>query len=201
MNVDIRAEVHCIDGAAGRCTRVVVNPTTLQMNNLVVKEDEYPLAERLVPLKYVISTDANGIKLDRTRLQFALMEEFMVLDHVQVDVPDYHESAEAVFMGEQIPAKAVTTAILRENIPAGELAIDSNTRVEAIDGWVGQVDELEVEQETGQITSLVMRTGHLWEPKGVAIPAALIDRLGKEAAFVKLHRLDIEALAVVPVGK
>ncbi len=201
MNIDIRAEVLCTDGLAGCCSRVIVNPTGLRVTHLVVRESEDQHTERLVPLDRVIRTNTAGIKLDCTRRELTCMDEFIEITHMRVNVPDYQDSAEILLLGYEIPEKTVTVEMAEENIPPQELAIDSNARVEATDGKVGQVDELEVEPENGRITSLVMREGHLWGQKAIAIPVAQIDRLEDDAAFLKLDKQGIEALPEVPVGK
>ena len=201
MNIDLRAEVLCTDGRAGGCTRVIVNPTALRLTHLVIQESEAPHSERLVPLDRVIRTNTAGIKLDCTRRELSLMDEFVELTHMSVKLPDYPNSAQLLLVGEEIPEQTVTVMQAEENIPPDEVAIDSHTRVKATDGQVGQVDELEVEPESGRIAWLVMREGHLWGQKGVAIPAAEIERVESQAVYLKLNKHEIGELPVVPVGQ
>ncbi len=201
MNIDILAHVFCTDGLAGCCTRVIVDPTTLRVTHLAVWEIRDPHTERLVPIDDVISTGADGIKLDCTRRKLTLMDEFVELTHLRVKVLDYRDYVVGLLMGGKIPKETVTAVGVEENIPPDELVMDSNTRVEGTDGRMGQVDGLEVEPASGRITSLVMREGHLWGQKATVIPAAQIERAECQAVYVKLDRQDIEALPVIPVGR
>ena len=50
MDIPINAEVRCADGPCGRSTYVVIDPASRQITHVVVKEDGFPFAERLVPL-------------------------------------------------------------------------------------------------------------------------------------------------------
>ncbi len=201
MKIEIRKGVFCTDGIAGFCTQVIVNPTTLQMTHLVVQEGEPPHAERLVPLSCITSTDDHGVNLDCTRRELGLMDPLVEQTHIQVEVPDYRGSAEAFLVGNQIFHETTTMVMAEENIPPDEITVDSYTWVEATDGQVGYVDQLEVEPESGHITALVMRAGPPWEEKRLVIPAAQIDHLETEAVFLKLDKHDVETLPVVPVSQ
>ncbi len=94
MKINIGKQVFGTDGITGFSTRVIMNPTTLQMTHLVVQEGEPPHAERLVPLNNIISTDDHGINLDCTRRELGLMDPLVEQTHIQVEVPDYRGSAE-----------------------------------------------------------------------------------------------------------
>ncbi len=104
-------------------------------------------------------------------------------------------------MGDQIFHETATMVMAEENIPPDEIAVDSYTWVEATDGQVGYVDQLEVEPASGYITALFIRSGHPWEEKRIVIPAAQIDHLDKEAVFLKLDKHGLETRPVVPIGK
>ncbi len=201
MNIDIQAKVMCTDGTAGSCTGVIVNPAALRLTHILVQESEEPATERLVPLDSISSTDAEGIKLGCTRGALTILDKAVVLTHVRVRFPDYANSIGPALKGEPIPE--VTRMVLEPqvNIPPDEMAIDSNTRVEATDGKVGQVEGLEAEPRGGRLIALVVREGPPWDQKCVAIPAAEIDLVESQVVYLKLGKRDVGAMPVVPVGK
>ena len=88
-----------------------------------------------------------------------------------------------------------------QQIPPGELAVRRGTRVEATDGFVGKVDELVVNPENGHITHLVMREGHLWGKKDVAIPLSAIGDTHEDTVVLKLDKRQIESLPTFPVNR
>jgi hypothetical protein len=58
-----------------------------------------------------------------------------------------------------------------------------------------------VNPENEHITHLVMREGHLWGQKDIAIPVSEIDRAGASAVHLKLSKNDIEALPAIAVRR
>jgi hypothetical protein len=63
------------------------------------------------------------------------------------------------------------------------------------------VDEFLVDSETGHITHLVLREGHLWGKKDVAIPVSGVDHITEDTVYLKLDRHTIESLPAVPVRR
>jgi hypothetical protein len=63
------------------------------------------------------------------------------------------------------------------------------------------VDELVVDPDGEKITHLMMRTGHLWGKKDVAIPVSAIDSVDSEAVYLKIEKEDVGALPSVPVKR
>lgn len=86
-------------------------------------------------------------------------------------------------------------------VPPGELAVRRGARVEATDGRVGWVDEFVVDPDSGHITHLTMRKGHLWGDEEVSIPVSEIGRIAEDVVYLKLGKRQIEALPVVQVRR
>ena len=99
------------------------------------------------------------------------------------------------------PERTVNVPVEELQIPPGELAVRRGTRVEATDGFVGKVDEFLVNPETGHITHLVMREGHLWGQKDVTIPLSAMAESREGTVFLKLTKQQIESLPTVPVHR
>jgi sporulation protein YlmC with PRC-barrel domain len=89
----------------------------------------------------------------------------------------------------------------KKQIPTGELAIHRGIHVEAMDGYVGNVDEFVINPKTDRITHLVMREGHLWGKKDVIIPLSAMDRTHEDTVFLKLDKHQIEALPTFPLER
>ncbi len=201
MKINVLAQVRCADGPAGFCSHIIVNSHELRVTHLVIQANLDSETKKLAPLGSISRTDGDGIKLDCTRNELSLLDDFVKETRMPVEVPDYRDSATALLVGDQIPTNTVMAVLTEQNISPDELALDSTIRVEATDGLVGLMDGLEVEPESGRITWLVMRKGHPESQINIAIPAAEIDYLESKAAFLKLDKYGIAALPVVPVGK
>lgn len=94
-----------------------------------------------------------------------------------------------------------TVTVKHKSVPEGELSIRRGARVEASDGTVGQVDEFLVRPGTDEVTHLILREGHLWGQKEVAIPISRIDRYRDGAVFLTLSRQEIAELPAIAMRR
>jgi sporulation protein YlmC with PRC-barrel domain len=66
--------------------------------------------------------------------------------------------------------------------------------VEALDGSVGQVGELLMDPQSGQVTHFLLMKGHGWGKKEVAIQVYYIDRIEEEIIHLKIDKEKIGQL-------
>jgi sporulation protein YlmC with PRC-barrel domain len=126
------------------------------------------------------------------------MREFIRTEFVRAEVPDFEDYAPYMLHAYVVPRWIATK---HESIPRGELGIRRGARVRTTDGKVGRVDEFVVEPESGDITHLVMRDGHLWEQEEVTIPVSAIERIEANTVILTLTKEGVEALPAVPVKR
>ncbi len=208
IDIPVNAEVRCSDGQAGRSTFVIVNPVNQLLTHLVVREEWPPFAEHMVPVDRVEETSPDMIKLNCTLDQLRKMEPFLFEQYIRVKSPNYEKwQGTMVAWPYVLPANSASSEEDRyipmevENIPPGELAVRRGARVEAKDGYVGQVEELLVNSKNMHITHLVVREKHLWRNRDVAIPISQIERAEENSVDLKLDRKSIKELPTVPVQR
>jgi hypothetical protein len=208
MDIPVNVNVHCADGLCGRSTYVLIDPVLEQVTHLVVRDAEAPHTERVVPVTSVAGTAPDVILLKCTRKEFQGMEPFILTEYVKEDLPDpradrlaYVGTGSYMLWPYVLPTRIEYVRVEQEQIPPGELAVRRGARVEAKNGLVGRVDEFVVHPETGHITHLVMREGHLWGRKDVAIPVSGIEHYEQDTVYLKLSKQQIEALPAVPVRR
>jgi sporulation protein YlmC with PRC-barrel domain len=199
MDIPIDAEVFCRDGLCGRSTYVVLRPKTEEATHLVVKGNESPHKEILVPVTAVTATTPDSINLSCTRDELGQLQPFFETEYVEVNIPRY--AGGAYFMEPYVYPDSETVRVKHESIPAGELAVRRGARVEATDGHVGRVDEFLVEPENDHITHVVLREGHLWGQKDVTIPISEIERFEENTVYLKIDKRSVEALPAIPVQR
>jgi hypothetical protein len=88
-----------------------------------------------------------------------------------------------------------------EQIPPDELAVRRGARVHATDGHIGKVDEFLVDPINCHVTHLVLREGHLWAQKEIAIPISEIKRMGEDEVHLKLIKKKVEQLPAIPIHR
>jgi sporulation protein YlmC with PRC-barrel domain len=200
MDIPVNAQVKCADGPCGRCTHVVLNPTTEDVTYLVVKEEHFPHTERLVPVRWVMETTPELIRLRCAGDKVAELQPFIATEYIKVDIPGYEGGP--CMMEPYVVPEAKWVAMEHECLLPGELAVRRGTQVEATDGHVGRVDEFLVNPANGyNITHLILREGHLWGQRDVTIPVSEIDRMGEDTVHLKMDKRSIEALPAIPVRR
>jgi sporulation protein YlmC with PRC-barrel domain len=208
MEIPLNAQVVCTDGVFGRSEYILINPVHDQVTHLVVKEEASPNMEYVVPVNEVTKTVADTIQLRCSKAELMKMNPFIKTSVIAEKVPDRNfGNMNGIYRIGSYYLPFVTAEITeyetidKKQIPTGELAIHRGTHVEAMDGYVGNVDEFVINPKTDRITHLVMREGHLWGKKDVIIPLSAMDRTHEDTVFLKLDKHQIEALPTFPLER
>jgi sporulation protein YlmC with PRC-barrel domain len=199
MDIPINAEVVCVDGACGHSTHVILDPRTQTVTHLVVKNGHSDHAERLVPMDVVVEATPRQIRLRASREDVGHYQQFYETHYTTLKISRY--AAGSYMAWPYVLPETETVANEVEQIPANELAVRRGAHVWATDGRVGKVDEFLVAPQSGHITHLVLREGHLWGQKDVTIPVSHIERYQEETVYLDLARKDVEALPTVPIRR
>jgi uncharacterized membrane protein/sporulation protein YlmC with PRC-barrel domain len=198
INIPLDAAVRCADGDCGRSVCVIVSPETAQVTHFVVQQAQPPHTRRLVSVDRVVETTAASVTLDCTEDELSRMDQFVLTEYHQVEIPRY------VGVDTALPyysPMVETVPVEKELIPEGGLAVRPGSEVQATDGKVGRVDELLADSSTGQITHLVLRKEHLWGKKDVLIPVSMVNSVAHETVYLKLDKQTISSLLSVPAKR
>ena len=205
--IPVNAKVECTDGPCGHSTDLIVNPVQKRITHVVVKDKTLPgSSDRLVPVEQVADTSGGLIRLDCTRAKVAEMQPFTTTQYVKDVIPTYIDTsivanADVIWEDPVVAYDTEYAPLPEHHIPAGQRAIYRGMEVNTGKHKVGQVDELVVDPDGEKITHLMMRTGHLWGKKDVAIPVSAIDFVGEDAIWLKIDKEAIGALPAVPVKR
>jgi uncharacterized protein YrrD len=198
MDIPINAKVLCADGhTCGHTTYVVLNPVIKTMTHVVVKRGVWPHDERLVPIELVTESALDHICLSCSKDKLAAMDSFIETDFIESEVDQYLTDSYVLAWPYRY-SEMRRIPVEHERIPIGELAVRRGARVEATDGYAGHVDGFLVDENSEHITHLVLREGHLWGQKDVAIPVSDIARIEEDVVHLRLDKESIEKLPVVP---
>jgi uncharacterized membrane protein len=213
IDLPMKAEVHCTNGLAGLSTYVIGNPINQQVTHLVVKSIQPPFQEYLVPVDQVEATAPTRIELKCTRDELSKMEPFEHEEYISTEIPGYLAWSDISAASGVVPEYAVYPAgiipevvethilVKRQNVPQGELAVRRGARVEATDGYVGQVDELLINSINKQVTHLVLLERHIFTKREITIPVSQIDRIYEDTVYLKLDRQSVEELPRTPIER
>jgi sporulation protein YlmC with PRC-barrel domain len=194
MDIPTNVDVLCQDRVCGHSTYIVLNPVANEITHIVVKQNKYPYADRLVPVGLIVESTPSQIHLSCSEDELATMEKFIEYEFIgpTASQPYY------MLWPYDYPALELVT-LEHEHVPADELAVRRGAHVEATDGQVGRVDEFLIDPQNGHITHLVMRKGHLWGQRDVTIPVSQISHIEEDVVHLKLDKASIEALPTIPI--
>lgn len=199
MDLSIDAKVTCLDGECGTISAVVLNPVTAVVTNIVVRQNEAPHTKRLVPISEIRETTQTRVQLGLTLEAFRKCKEFVEMEYIITEIPRY-QSLYGVYYLEPLAlpeSKVVTVPHLQ--IPAGELPVERGSKVfDFIGEKIGQVDEFLIDEDSGHITHLILREGHLWGKKEVSIPVSEIKKVEEDRVYLKLDKEAVGKLPGIP---
>jgi sporulation protein YlmC with PRC-barrel domain len=202
MEIPLNKDVFCGENLCGRSTRLLINPIDEQVTHLVVAGKDFPNTERMVPVQDIVETTNDWIRLRLDQAEFEKLEMFIETNYIDSGRFDYIMPFDEPYMF--LPYSTYEIApipIERKHIPAGEVAIHRGTVVYATDGKIGKVDEFLINPTNDDISHLILREGHLWEPKDVVIPVEDIDKITDNGVYLKRDKKYVGSLSAIPIKR
>ena len=199
----------CSDGYCGQLSRIITDPATRKITHLVIKPRHRRQSDRLVPLELVDMT-ADDISLRCTLAEFDELPPAEEIDLAEGD--EYgggYGGAESVqgygdVGGMGVGGSASGTAIggslghhvrtvTHHVVPMGEAELRPGEPVHAVDGEIGQVLGFIVNPDDQRVTHVVLKEGHLWGRREVAIPISAVTAID-EGIRLNMTKKQVEDL-------
>lgn len=198
----IDAAVHTRDGEAGRVWKVAMEPPTRSVTHLIVHKGVVFGRNVVVPVERVTKMAEGEVWLDVTNEELKALPDYEETEFTEpIDGWDYPM---AFPMGGIIwPLQPgwgganpmmLAGAHVKENIPDADVALESGTHVECVDGHCGRIDRVLVDDATNQMTGFVIRRGFLFT-RDVKAPMSWIERVDKDAVHLKLSKRQVAEMA------
>ena len=179
----------CSDGLCGEVSRMVIDPGTRRLTHLVIGPKDRRELGRLVPIDLVDSTSGE------VRLRCTLAE-FGNLDAAEeTELAEYADSGGLGPGGSQAPTGIPhrVKTVTQHTVPLGETEVLPGEHVHAVDGEIGHVQGFRVDPASHQVTHVLLKEGHLWGRKEVAIPVSAIAGL-EDGIRLKITKRQVEDL-------
>ena len=197
----IGAPVYCTDGDCGRVSKVVVDPHTHRITDLIVEKGFLLTTDRVLPIDLVNRASAEGIYLTLSGAELKDYPEYREIEFRDApsfkaggyDLRDVRCWQMPYRMACKDPVIPMVRRRIREGL-SGELAvIERGTPVKNAQGTVGYVDHVLVSPKSGEITHLVIRKGLvLYYP---ILPVSDVREMSDEAVTIGLTDEQIKGLA------
>lgn len=191
MEIDIGAEVFARDGKLGVVEKVVMDPARRLITHLVIGSGVFAHRERVVTLDQVASGDRHRVDLNLTLADAAVLPEYLE-EHFQRRNED--PFGQVVPSGIFWPSEIVgwyKPDTPHEPLPSGAIEISPGTEVCCTDGCIGRVEEVLLDQETGQATGMVVRRGFFFHREFTA-PIDWIEAVGSDRVLLRLSKAELD---------
>ncbi len=163
------AKASCVDGFCGEVSRIVIDPATDAVTHLVIEPKHRQGAGRLVPLD-LVDAAAGDIRLRCTLAEFGGLEAAEETELVDLGAGGLGIGGMNTPMGVSAPVQAYVEDI----VPLGEAEVGHGDPVHALDGEIGKVQGFLVDPGDHRLTHVLLKEGHLWGRKEVAIPVGAV---------------------------
>jgi hypothetical protein len=166
----------CSDGYRGEVRAVVIDPAARTVTHIAVEPYGRRGLARLVPLD-LVDAASGQIRLRCTEAEFMNLDaaeetlaEFALGQPVPVQLlpPGWRGTGEPSTDGGSILRIDEKETI--DVVPPGEVEEHGGDHVHATDGDTGQVRGFRIDTGTGALTHVLLREGHAWGRRDVAIP-------------------------------
>lgn len=201
MQIPMDVEVQCTDGPAGHTAAIIVDPASKQVTHVVVKGKGTLMGEFLVPVDMVDQATPHAVILRWSREKLAEADRFdkaIIVDQGGISPEGGmmwpYAGVDDINFGSPSPS----TYIQVEQVPGSEIAVHVGAHVDATDGRVGKIDEFVIDRESGTITHIILRHGHLWSKEEISVPVSAIDHIADDIVYLKLDKAGVEALPLAP---
>ncbi|MBV9173241.1 MAG: DUF1269 domain-containing protein [Chloroflexi bacterium] len=200
----IGAKVDCTDGSYGTLDAIIVDPLTRSVTHYVVRDQNDHTTDRLVPAGHCIASTPELLQLDCTVEAVASMPPFTESEFVTPSPVDLTWSG-IHYLPYVVPYEAPGSGGYRslavENVPSTALSLRRGMRIEASDGYLGDLGSLVVDVATGRITHFVLQTRKGLQQHEITLPLTAVDYVLGDTARLKLDQKDVGTLPTIPVRR
>jgi len=205
MKLTRNAEVFSSMGEKiGTLERVVLDPQTMEVSFLVIKEGVLFTADRLVPIQYLDRQEGSRITLNKTAEELADLPPYDESAYVGYDRREYAEeadieSADEVFwyppihttwwtIGGGVLVSPKPRFVKKvDTLPEDVVALDEGAKVVTSDGnEIGAVEQVIVEPEEQRATHIVVGRGLIVKEYKL-LPTSWIRNVTEEKVHLSIH--------------
>jgi sporulation protein YlmC with PRC-barrel domain len=206
----IGADAHCTDGVCGEVIRVVVDPVARALTDLVVEPKGRQGLGRLVPLDLVEVADGQ-VRLRCTLAEFEKLgpaEETQFVPGTrgyEAYGPEQVLSQPYATLGGGASVAGgtvggVSETVTFDTVPLGEVEVRRGEQVHATDGTIGEVEGLVIDPANRHVTHVLLKEGHLWGRKEVAIPISAVTSV-EDGIRLNITRHEVQELPPVDIDR
>jgi hypothetical protein len=201
LDFRIGAQVVCEDKSCGHVAKLVVDPHTQRVTDVIVEQGVLFKRDTVVPVDIVGAADEDGVRLTLPKDQLGRLPAYQ--EHEYATPPKALENLDyqpehllhRVTLRQRVLGVPLV-ARLRYHVHAGiapeEIVVQPGLAVHGLDGQIGTLDHLLIDTQSGDTRMLVVDRGFMRTE--VAIPAELNQQVTEAGIEVNLRAAQIGGL-------
>lgn len=183
----------------GNVKFLVARPNSDQITHLVIEKGILDYRQVVVPVDKVKAAPEEGgvIHLNLTKDQLEQLPDFIERDYSQA-LDSMHNSGILYPLVESPdPATSYMTNFEalpyteKVNVPSNSLIIEKGAGVEALDGHIGKIKEVQFDPANESITGFTVEKG-LFFHEDFYVPVNLVKSASLEGVFLTVHKKDLQ---------
>lgn len=210
MKIPLKAKVICKDGDFGRIKELLIDPVKEKVTHIVI-ENRHNGFQLILPTDILDYTSDFVITIEKTAEALNKYPKFIIHEFINVPASDSEFAywgadptmthSYTMFPYVMHDGKPVVE-VIKEDLPEGEQKLKKGLVVKDQDGkTLGHIDELIVDPDNDFISHIVMRTGHVFGTKEVAVPNISIISFEKNSVILSIGEDDINELPEVIIKR
>ena len=201
LDLNIGADVRCRGETCGKLHKVVLDPHTQRVTDLVIERGFLKKTNRVLPISAVKRTTEDEVYLST---DLSALDEYPAYERVKFVKPaaawqDERYSADHVMHWSgrygllyNEPTVPRARCHFHKGISPLKEIIKKGTPVRNVEKTLGKVDHVLINRENGEITHLVLRRGLI--PSYPVMPISMINHISEEGIYVSASENDIKSL-------
>jgi uncharacterized protein YrrD len=191
----------------GKLKYLVVSPGSNELTYLIVERGHFDAQDKVVEAKLIkaISNSDRTVQLDLSREEMAQMRDYVKREYVNMGTYSYDR---VIFGGEKLPIDGYGGMVYvgsdidlptpepfteETNLPEGALVFHQGAEVEALDGKLGTIKEVNVDPENGKVISLKVEEG-LFFGEELEVPVELVESTSQDCVYLKVNKDEVSKI-------
>ena len=193
LNLNLGSSIQCRDGQCGKLIRVVVDPETGYVSDIIVAKGILLKETRILPLSVVDYTDENNLYLSIASSKLEQYPKYSVTEFKEPVAPAERVAVPNNLYGAGEPVVPMVKRKIRRGIKTGQTVIKKGMPVNNFNGTVGKVGQVIMDYDTNKITYLVMYQGLIFT-KQLVIPYTVVESIYEDSIFISCTEEALEQL-------
>ena len=195
LNYNLGAKVHCKDGQCGTLSKLVVDPHTQQITDIIVEKGFLMTTDTVLPIALVKDTTNEQLILTIHSDDLSNYPLYNVTEFEEpTEIPGQHPLDVIGPNGLQTTELAPVPMVKRkvqQGIEAGFKVIKEGSPVHSPDGVIGKIDSVITDPITGKVTHIIVRRGLIVSALTI-IPIAVVDTIYNDGISILATEEEIE---------